>query len=125
MAINSELVCSLCVLNGDLLRLKYLQYAFKRGSIHACRLKCEYMLKVFVHLILFCEGKQKGLMYTTRANNMQSYGLRHAKTCLWEYADSEGTYQSAHPRSLISAFSVPLTESFDTTECINGEQMPG
>ena len=35
-------------------------------------------------------------------------GLRHAKTCLWVYADSEGPDQPAHPRSLIRAFIVRL-----------------
>ena len=34
------------------------------------------------------------------------FGLRHAKTCLRAYADSEGPDQTAHPRSLIRAFTV-------------------
>ena len=34
------------------------------------------------------------------------YGPRHAKTCLWVYADSEGPDQPAHLRSLIRAFTV-------------------
>ena len=35
-----------------------------------------------------------------------SYGSRQAKMCLWEYADSAGPDQTAHPHSLIRAFTV-------------------
>ena len=48
--------------------------------------------------------------------NQATYGLRHAKTWLWAYADSEGPDQGLH---------CPLTKSLDTPECINEEQMPG
>ena len=42
------------------------------------------------------------------------FGSHHAKTCLREYADSEGPDQGLY---------CPLTESLDTTECMNGEEM--
>ena len=45
------------------------------------------------------------------------------KMCLWAYVDSEGPDKPVHPCSLIRGCS--LTESLDTTECINREQSPG
>ena len=42
------------------------------------------------------------------------------------YANTESPDQSAHPRCLIMAFTVrPISEAFDITECMNGDQMPG
>ena len=43
------------------------------------------------------------------------------KTCLRAYADSEGSDQSAHPRSLVRVFTVHLPASLDTVGCISGE----
>ena len=43
--------------------------------------------------------------------------------CLWAYADSEGPDQPTHLCSYIRLCCL-LTESLDTIECINGEQMP-
>ena len=37
--------------------------------------------------------------------NMKN-GLRHSETCFWAYVDSKGPDQSAHPCSLIRAFTV-------------------
>ena len=45
-----------------------------------------------------------------------SVGPRHSKTCFREYADSEVPDQPAQ------GLHCPLTESFDTTECMNGEK---
>ena len=50
-------------------------------------------------------------------------GPRHAKTGLRTYADSEGPGQPAHAHSLIRTFTVSLTESLDTIECMNGKQI--
>ena len=41
------------------------------------------------------------------------------------YADSEGPDQTAHPRSLIMTFTDRKQNYSGTTECFNGEQMPG
>ena len=49
---------------------------------------------------------------------------RHSKTYIWAYADSEGLDQPANPQS-DQGVPCPLTESLDTTECMNGEQRPG
>ena len=38
-------------------------------------------------------------------------GPRREKTCLWWFANNKGADQPAHPRSLISAFSIRLLES--------------
>ena len=40
-----------------------------------------------------------------------SYGPRREKTCLQGLANNKGADQPAHPRSLISAFVIPLFES--------------
>ena len=42
------------------------------------------------------------------------------KKCLRAYADSEGLDQPVHP-----GLQCLLTESLDTTECMNGAQRPG
>ena len=60
--------------------------------------------------------------------NGPSYVVRNAKTCLRAYA-----YSQRRPRSVcVSAqsdqnlhCSLHVIESLDTTECMNGEQMPG
>ena len=44
-------------------------------------------------------------------NNENIYELRHGKTSLMPYANNRGTDQSAHPRSLISAFIVRCLDS--------------
>ena len=46
-------------------------------------------------------------------------GPRHAKTCLRAYGDSEGPDQTDQGLDCL------LTELFDTTKCINGDQKPG
>ena len=43
----------------------------------------------------------------------------HAKTCLWSYADGEDPDQSPSTQS-DQDLHCPLTESLDTTECMNG-----
>ena len=40
-----------------------------------------------------------------------SYEPRHEKTCLREFANNTGVDQTAHPRSLISAFVIRFLES--------------
>ena len=39
------------------------------------------------------------------------YGPRREKTCLRGFANNKGADQPAHPRSLISAFVIPLLKS--------------
>ena len=52
-------------------------------------------------------------------------GARHTETCLRAYADSEGPDQPAASAHSNQGLHCPLTESLDTTECLNGEQRPG
>ena len=40
-------------------------------------------------------------------------------------ADNEDPDRPAHPRSPIRAFRSPQAELLDTTECFNGELIPG
>ena len=51
-------------------------------------------------------------------------GPHHAKMCLRAYADSESPDQPAHFQS-DQDHHCPLTESLDTSECMNVEQRPG
>ena len=60
-----------------------------------------------------------------KKNEITDYSLKLC-SCLRVYAGSEGQDQPEDPRSLIRAFARSLiTKSFDSTECINGEQRPG
>ena len=52
------------------------------------------------------------------------FGLLHVKTYPRAYEYSEGLDQPSHPQS-DQGFHSPLTESLDTTECLNGEQRIG
>ena len=52
---------------------------------------------------------------------IEIYGPRLAKTCLRPCADSEDPDQPAFAQA-DQCLHCPLTESLDTTECINGER---
>ena len=41
-----------------------------------------------------------------------TYGPRHEKTCLWGFVNNKDADQTAHLRSLISAFVIPFLENF-------------
>ena len=55
---------------------------------------------------------------------IEIYGPRLAKTCLRPCADSEDQDQPAFAQA-DQGLHCPLTESLDTTECINGERRSG
>ena len=63
-------------------------------------------------------------MYPCSLRQVQLFihGPRHAKTCLWAFADNKSPDQQAQSDQGLHC---PLTESLDTTECLNGEQRPG
>ena len=58
----------------------------------------------------------------TRINQFTN-GPRHAKTCLWAYADSED--QAGASAYCDQGLHCPLTESVVATKGMNGEQRPG
>ena len=60
-------------------------------------------LKYFDKEILWKQGNHTSEEYTRLGF---TYELEHEKTCLMSYTNNKGADQSAHPRSLISAFVV-------------------
>ena len=58
-------------------------------------------------------------------SDVAAYMSRAMQKCVSRaYVDREGSDRPAHPLNLIRVFTVPDTESFDTTTCMNADQRP-
>ena len=67
----------------------------------------------------------KGLTVLNVWSGRNGNSLRSSKRHSLSYYTRAAPCENGHPRCLNQGLHYPLTESLDTTECINGEQRPG